>query len=138
MVKAVGPVDQVKTNGDGTQEASGNLRLENLPGFLAVFGLGSAEIENGLEILKKLGPNPPFYFKVRAGVENNQAKVGLLSAQIGRLTLPLEKLPADEAATFITNLVIARIPGLEAKKVTFENGQMNFEGAVPEKMSVEK
>lgn len=71
--------------------------------------------------------NPPFYAKVRTSVTNNKAQVTLISAEIGRLPIPVDDINKSGALADLTNEVLSKVDGFYAKSVTFENGKMNFE-----------
>lgn len=135
------PVDnvQVKINPDGTSETSGVLRVDRLSGFFATMGFGNVSQAEMHEALKYAGiaGNPPFYAKVRASVVNNKAQVTLISAELGRFPIPIDDINKSGALVSLTNEVLSKVAGFYAKSVTFENGKMNFEGTIPETMTVE-
>ncbi|OGK16328.1 hypothetical protein A2774_05290 [Candidatus Roizmanbacteria bacterium RIFCSPHIGHO2_01_FULL_39_12c] len=131
---------QVRVNSDGSVEFSANVLMERLPGFVAFTGLGKYSLDDfnkGLKYINLAKVSPPVYLKFKAGAVNNKVNLNLQSARIGKFNLPLEKFDADAALTQIVENVFDKVDGFYAKTVSFSNGQMKFEGTVPEKQEVE-
>jgi len=131
---------QLRINSDGSIEFSANVIMDRLPGFIAYAGLGKYSIDNvnkGLKYINLLKINPPLYIKFKAGVADNNLNLNVQTIQVGRFALPLEKLGANEVLTQSAENVFSKTTGFYAKSVSFSDGQMKFEGSVPEKMEVE-
>ncbi|MCA9373332.1 hypothetical protein KC921_04530 [Candidatus Woesebacteria bacterium] len=130
------PLDQVqvKFSPDGTVEVSGRLRLDRLDGFIKQVGgteYTKADVEKGLGFLGAALTNPVVYGKGTGSVENNQVTAHIEYLEVGRLPVPLEKIPADSTFVSVANHVIGQVPGLAVKTANFDNGMLNFDGTVP-------
>jgi hypothetical protein len=128
---------QVRFNGDGTVEFSGNVVMSKLYGFIsAIGGVGytQADIEKGLGYLNAIKTDPPLYFKVKPTVENNKVTLSFSDAQVGKINIPLDQIDANGFMAGVTEQIMNQIPGFYAKSVTITDNQMNFSGTVPEKV----
>ncbi len=131
---------QVRINSDGTAEYSGVLRMDRLPEFVAYVGMGRysmADITKGIKYINLVKVNPPVYLKLKAGVSGNILNTRVLDAQVGRFSLPLGTLHADETASAVFSSIVSRIPGFYAKSVELSKGAMHFEGTLPKTVNVE-
>ena len=131
---------QLKINNDGSVEASGNVMMDRLPGFIAREGMGQytmADVTKGLEFIKMIKINPPVYMKFNATVINNKVTSNISKIEVGKFNVPLDKVDANGAAVSVFNSIISKAPTFNAKSVTFVNGKMHFEGTIPAQMSVE-
>lgn len=131
---------QLRINSDGSMEFSANILMDRLPGFIAYAGLGKYSIDiinKGLKYVNLLKINPPLYTKFKAGVTDNNLNLNVQTIQVGRFSLPLDKLGANDVLTQSAENVFSKTTGFYAKSVNFSDGQMRFEGSVPEKMEVE-
>ncbi len=129
---------QVKVGQDGSAEATGIVRKDKLSGFIKAVGgvnVSQEDIDKALAFVGLIG-NPPFYLKVKGGVTDNKAFGQVLALEVGRIPVPIENIDASEIAIGLTNSLLPQ-GGINAKKVSFENGQMQFEGTVPESYQVE-
>lgn len=131
---------QLRINPDGTVEFSGLVLYNRIEGFVAREGAGQYSIEDvkkGMDYAKLLSRDFPVYAKFKATVTNNQVNLDLKTIEVGRFSVPLKTLKASEAVTSVSQTIMGKVPGFYAKSVNFDNGKMNFEGTVPEKVSVE-
>lgn len=130
---------QVRINSDGTEELSGILRVDRIPGFLSFMGFANfseEDINKTLKFTKFVG-NPPFYAKAKMTISDNYAQVDLISGELGRVPIPIKKVNESGALASLANKGFLKIDGLYAKSVSFENGKVTFTGTVPEKIIVE-
>lgn len=131
---------QLRINPDGSVEFSGLVLGDRINGFVAREGAGQYsvnDIEKGLNYIKLLGKNFPVYAKFRASITNNQLTETVEKIEVGRFSIPLKTVNADSVITSVSQGIFGRVPNFYAKSVTFANGKMNFEGTVPEKLTVE-
>jgi hypothetical protein len=131
---------QLRINPDGSVEFSGTVLSDRIYGFVAREGAGqysAADVKKGLDYVKLLGKNFPVYAKFKASINNNQLTESVEKIEVGRLSLPLKVVNADSVITSVSQTIMGRVPNFYAKSVTFTDGKMNFEGSVPEKVSVE-
>lgn len=130
---------QVKIHGDGTIEFSGTVIMNRLDGFIARVGMGRysrLDVEKGLGYIGLLKINPPIYARGKASVTDNQPTISVEQIEVGKFSIPLGTVHANEVVTALTKTIISQVNGLYAKSVTFSDGKMNFEGTAPEKMFV--
>jgi hypothetical protein len=131
---------QLRINPDGSVEFSGLVVYNRLEGFVQREGAGQyslTDVKKGLDYIKLLGRDFPVYAKFKAGINNNQLTETLEQIEVGRFSIPLKTVNADSVVTSVAQIIMRRVPEFYAKSVTFENGKMNFEGTIPEKVSVE-
>jgi hypothetical protein len=130
---------QLRINPDGSVEFSGEVLSDRINGFVAREGAGqysAADVNKGLEYIKLLGKNFPVYVKFRASITNNQLTEIAEKIEVGRFSIPLKTVNADSVISSVSQTIMGRVPGFYAKSVTFTNRKMNFEGTVPEKVTV--
>ena len=123
---------QVKINADGTVEAAGILRMDRAYGYAAATGV-PAEVMNAVaDRLKIANSNPPFYVKGTLTVTNNKVSGDVDQLEIGRLSVPANWI--DDNKSQIVSFVENRIAkaGVSVKSATFANGQLSFDGTMPE------
>ncbi|MHB1417109.1 MAG: hypothetical protein ACYC1C_17830, partial [Chloroflexota bacterium] len=82
--------------------------------------------------LKITNSNPPFYVKGTLTVTNNKVSGDVDQLEIGRLSVPANWI--DDNKSQIVSFVENRIAkaGVSVKSATFANGQLSFDGAMPE------
>lgn len=122
---------QVRINADSSVEFSGTLLMDRLPGFIQREGMGQ------LNYIKLLKVNPPVYVKFDGVVVHNNLDLSIHQIQVGKFSVPLYTVHANETATSVYNSVVSKVNGLSIKTVTFSDKKMDFDGTVPEKMEVE-
>lgn len=130
---------QVKISSDGTMEVSANLEITRLGNFLSTVGVSGSsmeEINKWLEKIGKFSANPPIYIKAKAEVINNKSQIDLQSAQIGKIPLPIEKVDSNSILSNFVDRIFTLVPGFYARKATFKDGVMHFEGTAPTKIIV--
>ncbi len=128
---------QVRLNPDGTVEISGRMDLRIVEQGAEAFGMDMqdyAQVKPYIDQFRALNPNPAFYAKGTCSVTNNQIQMDIDEATIGRTPLPLDQMPMGEIVDQFEELM-GNVNGLEVKKLTFEDGKMDFDGSVPAKVS---
>lgn len=128
---------QVRFNGDGSVEFSGNLLTNRIAGFVSAIGgvsFSQAEIDKGIGFVKT---SPPLYIKVKPiSIQNNRVNLAFDAITVGKYNVPLDSFDANNFFSRLTEQVIGRIPGFSAKSVTITEGNINFSGTVPASMQV--
>lgn len=149
---------QMKFNVDGSAEVSGQLVKGRLPGYLASIGVSKTVADN---VIKYLPSNTVFYVKAKASLTDN--KVSLLDpskVEIGRFSIPVNTIlsfdanitnkayAADQAEIenglssvsgkkekiiAYINEHLSSIQGFFAKKASFSDNTLNFDGNLNEK-----
>lgn len=135
------PIDQiqVKFSPDGTVEVAGRLRMDRIDGFISQVGgtkYTKADVEKGLGYLGVLAVNPVIYGKGTGSVTNNQVTAQIDYLEVGRLSVPLEKIDANSTFVSIANHIINNVPGLDVQQADFTGGKLNFAGSAPTEMKV--
>jgi hypothetical protein len=128
---------QLRINDDGTVEMSGKLDLNNAAACAAAFRMPKAdfqELEPYLDKAKILNSKPAFYVKGTVKVVNNQIDMDVDKAEVGKVPLPMDKIPMDYVVRK-SETIIGNIPGLDIKNLEFKDGKMSFDGSVPAKVS---
>lgn len=131
---------QLKINVDGSVEFSAIVAYDRLNGFIERVGAGQyskADVDKGLGYLKLMGRDFPIYAKFKASMNNNQLTENTDVIEVGRFSIPLKSLDADNVIISVSQGIMSKVPNFYAKSVNFENGKMNFDGTVPEKSVVE-
>jgi hypothetical protein len=128
---------QIKINTDGSVETSGRFLSDRIFTALARPGLDVTSEEQSYinDYGKYAKGNPAFYLKFTGGVTNNQVNVNVSKAELGGIGVPADAM--GEVNNHIRGLIqrkMVKVPGLNIRSLTFQNGKMNFDGAVPDKI----
>jgi len=128
---------QIKINNDGSVETSGRIQSDKLFAGLSRPGIDITPEEQGYvnDYGKFAKGNPAFYIKGTGGVTNNQMSINLSKVELGGISVPAEVM--GEVNNYVRGLVqrkIPQAPGLNIRSLTFQNGKMNFDGTVPDKI----
>ena len=129
---------QIRFPGQNTIEFSGILATDRLSGFISEVGgmdISQADIDKGLNYLKIFSKNTPVYAKAEVKVQDNKVNIQMQKLEIGRIPIPLESWDASSSFTDAAQEIIDKVPGLDAKSVTFWDGKMSFTGTVPTQIS---
>lgn len=131
------PITNVQVNfpEDGVVEFSANLLVDKLPSFLEAVGFSEVkkeDIDKALSYVRFIH-NPPIYAKAKVSVSENRANIHLLSAQVGRLDVPLENYDPDSILKSSVEKIFSLVPGFYAKSVSFSPSGLYFEGTSPSK-----
>jgi hypothetical protein len=130
---------QVKIYDNGGVEISGILMIDRAVGLAKVLGYTNDQIDAAMKYADFLTNEIPFYGKGTGSAINNDVEISADSLQLGNLEIP------DQYKDVVLNGVedaiekrIAQMTNLDAKKVTFDDSKLHFEGVVPAKVSVSK
>ncbi len=131
------PIKNIQVNfpADDEVEFSANLIVEKLPMFLGAVGfdkISKEDINKGLSYLKYASA-PPVYARAKVKVENNNVEVSLVSAQVGRFSVPFEDYDGNFIVESVAEKIFSLVPGFYAKSVSFSPSGMHFEGIAPTK-----
>lgn len=128
-IEAIHPVKdfQIKMSGD-TFELSGKIDKARMPQFLRAWGLTSDVSEGEIiqAINQYLPGEPVFYLSGSGSTTNDDAKISISKAELGRLPIPNET--AAQVLEAYTELLIAQAPAFSVKSATIENGELRFDG----------
>lgn len=127
------PLDNVQIRaGKGTVEVSGNLRTDNIVGFIKFIGgvgYDQADIDKVAGWAMRLVDNAPVYVNASVSAENDQLSFTLHEAKVGRLAIP-QGAAEKVLRTGLTN-AISNADNYEIKSASFSNGMLNFAGTYP-------
>ena len=131
---------QIRINSDGSVEASGKLLSDRLFTALTRPGLDMTAEESGYvkDYGKFIKGNPALYTKFTGGISNNKVDINFSKVEVGGIGIPSDVM--GEVNSHVKNLVerkMVKVPGLNIKSLTFQNGKMNFDGIVPDKIYVQ-
>lgn len=149
---------QLKVNDDGTAEMSGVVIKDKLIGYGQAIGVPEEVITT---VVNFLPPTPTFYLKAKTSLEENKVKdFEIQSVYLGKMPLPVDTLmslldrkvvspayaanPVSELSKYqgkreaIINFIndkLASLTGFYAKKAYFDDGKLQFDGNLSEKMA---
>ena len=126
---------QVKVGNDGQIELSGKLIPAYLPGA-KVYGFSDSELETGKDYLKKTLSEPPFYVNGKLSIENNKMNFDIDKTELGRANI-LSVVPAD-AVEGAFQRIVDSVPGLSVKNLDIQDGKFNFDGTIPDTVTVKQ
>jgi len=124
---------QFKFNPDGTGEVSGILRIDRLTRYAQASGMSQQEVQKVLDYLKITNANPAFYLKGSVSVVDGTMNLDAQRVEVGRFPVPLSIIADNKGRviSFVENKIF-QIPGLSVKSLRIEQGQLQFEGTLPE------
>jgi len=124
---------QFKFNPDGTGEMSGILRIDRLTRYAQASGMSQHEVEKVLDYLKITNTNPPFYVKANIMIVDDKMNFDAQRVEVGRFPVPLSVIDNNKGRVVgFVEKRIAAVPGLSIKSLSIEQGQLQFEGTLPE------
>jgi len=132
---------QVRFNADNTAEWSGLLNLDKLHDYALARGLTEEDYNNAITQVSKyavIQKNMPFYVKGTGAVVNGAISFNCDSLKIGRLPVEL----ADQINNHHNDLLnllqkdVLTIPGFSCKNLSVSNGQVHFDGTLPQSVSM--
>lgn len=128
---------QIRINPDNTAEFSGILHISQINKYKDVMGGSTVDLDKVLPgFLKYIPSNPPVYMKASASVINNQVTCSITAFSIGRYSISADWLKKNSGLfEKAAEWQISRIPGTSIKSLTFSNGQVQFDGTLPAKIS---
>jgi hypothetical protein len=126
---------EVRFNPDGSAELSGIVQMDKMKDYALARGLSASDIGivmdkvNTFAIVQK---DMPFYLKGTGSVVNGVVSFHADKLELGRISIPTDQVNGREAElTQALNEAIARIPGFTCKNFSVSNGQIHFDGTVP-------
>jgi len=128
---------QLRINSDGTAEISGIVNMSTFMNYAESLGYSTSDVNQALNEYHIPKINMPFYAKGTAGIIDNKVFFNVTSFGAGRVPVPSSILSANQGRiqSFAQD-VVNRQKGFSAKKLVVENGQIVFDGTLPEKESV--
>jgi len=129
---------QILIHPDGTIEGSALLVISKAIPYAMGLGYSETQIKDAM---KKYSIPPfevPFYVKGKGSVANDKVSVNAQAVRIGAISIPgnIVAQANKEAEAVLDDIIQKHKDGFHADSVTFENGKMNFSGAVPKKVYV--
>ena len=122
---------QIKIGDDGTVEAAGVLRVDRAYGCAAALGFSTQAVDAALGALKIASGNPPVYFRGTGAVTNGQVTIDVQRLEVGRLPVPGGLIAGNQELIASSIEQVIRASGVDARSVTFANGELRFEGSKP-------
>jgi len=122
---------QIKIHGDGTVEASGVLRVDRVYGCADALGFSAQAVDAALSALKIIGGNPPVYVRGTGAVTNGRVTIDVQRLEIGRLPVPSGLIAGNQELIVSTIEQVIRASGVDARSVTFADGELRFDGSKP-------
>jgi len=133
---------QVRFNADNTAEISGILKLDKLHDYALARGLSEADYNTALAQVSRyavIQKNMPFYVKGSGSVVNGNITFEAISLKLGRFPIPATQV--NDRKADLLNLLqndALSIPGFTCNNFSISNGQMHFDGTLPQSVSVAK
>lgn len=125
---------QARVNPDGSLEMSGVLIASKFLPYLKSVGLNNAMVDDAVN--NYLTTDIPFYFKGTGGVVNNAVSINLDTAKLGPITVPQNLITSNTAfAEQTIESVMKGFTSYNIESLSFENGELNYKGTIPEKLS---
>ena len=129
---------QFRIHGDGTVEAAGRLQLGRFPAYAQAISMPPDHVDVFMEYVDRfyLGSGDPvFYIRGSGEVHNNRISMNLQRVELGRLPIPGGFINTynDFIAEYASDR-LASVPHHSIERLTFENGQMKFQGTVPDEI----
>jgi hypothetical protein len=129
---------QLKINDDGTVEMTGKILAKRFTDYADATDMPQQYKSLIADNANKVPLNPSFDYKGDYEVQNGKLVGEMTELKVGPLTVPQDW--TDNNKDFITGFVEDRInsAGLKIDSASFEGGQLNIQGTVPETISFEK
>jgi hypothetical protein len=123
---------QIKIHDDGKIELSGKIDSSNIDLYSEATSLPDKYRKVVVEQMKKIPIKPSFYLKGDLKIIDGELQGGIDEAKIGPIKLPENWMQNNE--DFVKDFVEDRISkaGIVANNVNFANGEMQFDGSIPE------
>lgn len=102
--------------------------LNNLTDYLKENGASSTDAENTINWAQRFHAQVPIYIKADVSIDNNVLSFQLISAQLGRLNIPLGKISNDLKSKSTSNI---QAENFNAQSVHLTPGQLEFIGTYP-------
>ena len=125
---------QVRFNPDGTMESTGKLDKANLANFGKAFNMDSNQIALLQQAQDALPVDPTYYIKGKATVKNNKVDTSeVLDVKVGGVPVPVDVVNSNKGTVSgMFETAIANTPGLDVQSLSNDNGQLHFQGTIPD------
>jgi len=126
---------QVRINSDNTIEVSGKLNSGKLKGYAEATDLPEQYKKAIEENADKLPVSPSIYIKTELSVKDGKVSEDVKEVKIGPVSLDAQWF--DDNQGFVSELLEDRMKqaGINADSLSFENGEMELDGTIPESIS---
>lgn len=128
---------QVRVNADGSVEVAGLVHFDRVSGYASRFSMPVDRLNEALSSLKLAPATMPIYVKGRPAATNDAVSLNIERIELGRLPAPQDQVDkyAGEIDGFVESQ-LAQVPGFSMKSVSVADGNLNFDGTHPAKVSV--
>ena len=124
---------QLKINSDGTLEFSGLVIVSRIKGYMQALGVSENSLKTITNYLKYIPVNAAFYAKGKFEIINGRIlNTDLITFKVGNLNLTNQV--KNNLSSIISGVYsqMDAYPGFSIKTLTFHNGQVQFEGTLPD------
>jgi hypothetical protein len=127
-IMAMHPIANITTQfGQDTFEISGTIDRDRLQGFKDTLGIESLKLVPLLAMIEKFTiVDPTFYFSGKGGVYENEVKIELDAARIGKIKIPLEF--ASKSIKNYFELVFKQAPAFSGEDISLQPDFLWFYG----------
>jgi hypothetical protein len=124
---------QLKLNADGTAEFSAILLTSRLKDYALSTGVSNDSMKILNDYISKVPGNPTIYTKGKVSIINSQIiNTDVSELQIGKLSIPVDQIQNNQGSLISSaQQQMQAIPGFSCKTFKIENGQVKFEGTLP-------
>ncbi len=125
---------QIRINADNSVEVSAVADTMKAFSYATAIGFAAADLEKAMNEYKIPRTSIPVYVKGSGSVSNGKVALSLMSGEVAGIPVPMN-LVNDKKSEIISILEtgIRKTNGLVAKSITFSDGKVHFDGAVPER-----
>lgn len=127
---------QVRFNADGTQEASGVLRLDHAYAFARARRINLGKHDLTVRWLEAAKYNPAFYVKSRLGWKDGHFALDVIRIELGRLELPPDWFIDDTRLAKAIEENLLAIPEFTVREAEFGDGTVRFSGTLPARVNL--
>ncbi len=124
---------QIKITGNSA-EVSGIVSMKTMFTMIKSLGFSQAQIDEAMAKYNVPYADIPFYVNGQASIVNNKGAMNLSKVELGRVPVPQAMVTQYQGE--VTNLVmdsLLKVPNIDIKKASFENGQLAVDGTFPNK-----
>ncbi len=124
---------QIKITGNSA-EVAGVVSMKTMFALIKSLGFSQTQIDEAMTTYKIPYADIPFYVNGQASILNNKGSMSLSKVELGRVPVPqaLVTQYQGEVTGMVMNALL-KVPNIDIKKATFENGQMMVDGTFPNK-----
>ncbi|QQS38819.1 hypothetical protein IPM62_05570 [Candidatus Woesebacteria bacterium] len=125
---------QVRINDDDTCEVSGLIDLTKVDAFLNAFGISQGDYKKALEKANIPMKTLPFYAMGSGTAKDGNLNIDVSKFEIGRFSVPANYIAEyKEEYNSFGEMVMGKIDGFSVNEAYIDNGQINFDGTLPDK-----